>query len=83
MINDYHHLMGGGSGQFIKELHSSHVGHACNDCNRSKIYIYHEQTYLTCHERKPCLHDGMVMVDTENYRLVEIPPSGCELQFSK
>ena len=64
--------MGGGSGQFIKELHNSHVAHACSDCNLSKIYIYHEQTYSTCHERRPCLHDGMVMVDTEKYRLVEI-----------
>jgi len=45
-INDYHYLMGGGSGAFIKELHGSHVSCACNgnDCNDSIICIYyHEQ----------------------------------------
>ena len=31
VINDYrHHLRGEGSGVFIKELHDSHVGRACN-----------------------------------------------------
>ena len=38
----------------------------------------HEDTYSTGHERKPRLHDATVMVDTEKYRLVEIPPSGRE-----
>ena len=27
----------------IKELHDSHVGRACNDCNGATICIYHEQ----------------------------------------
>ena len=94
MINDYHHhLRGEGGGAFIKELHDSHVGHACNDCNGSTICIYHEQktsaclrihilyimdTFSTCHERKPRLHDGTVTEDADKYRLVKIPPSGCE-----
>ena len=38
----------------------------------------HEDTYSKGHERKPCLHNGTVMVDTDNYRLVGIPPSGRE-----
>ena len=47
VINDYHHhLRGEGGGAFIKELHDSHVGHACNDCNGSSICIYHEQNTL-------------------------------------
>ena len=45
MINDYHHLMGEKGRAFIKKLHDSHVGRACNDvdCNGSTICIYHEQ----------------------------------------
>ena len=35
-------------------------------------------TFSTCHERKPRLHDGTVMEDTDKYRLVRIPPSGRE-----
>jgi len=41
-------------------------------------------TYSTRHERKPRLgrkprlQDGTVMVDTDKYRLVGIPPSGRE-----
>ena len=47
MINDYHHhLRGEGGGVFIKELHDSHVGHACNDCNGSKVYT--ENFSLAC-----------------------------------
>jgi len=34
---------------FIKELHDSHVGHACNDCNGSTICIYHEQKISAWH----------------------------------
>jgi len=34
---------GEGGGVFIKELHDSHVGCACNDCNGSTIRIDHEQ----------------------------------------
>ena len=40
VINDNHcHLRGEGGG----ELHDSHVGRACNDCNGSSICIYNEQ----------------------------------------
>jgi len=38
----------------------------------------HEDTHSTGHERKPRLHDGTVIVDTDKYRLVGIPPSGRE-----
>ena len=38
----------------------------------------HGNTYSTGHEKKPYLHDGTVMVDTDKYRLVGIPPSGHE-----
>ena len=77
VINDYHcHLRGEGGRVFIKELHDSHVGRACNDCNGSTIGMYHEQktsawqycsedTYSTHHERKPRLHDGIVTVDRQ------------------
>ena len=37
VIDDYHHLRGGGGGAFIKELHDSYVGRACNNCNDSTI----------------------------------------------
>jgi len=41
MINDNHcHLRGVGGRVFIKELHNSHVGHACNDCIGSTICRY-------------------------------------------
>jgi len=40
IVNDYHYLMGGGGGPFIKELHNSHEGRACNDYNGSTICIY-------------------------------------------
>jgi len=44
VINDCHcHLRGEGGRVFIKELHDSHVGCACNDCNGSTIGMYHEQ----------------------------------------
>jgi len=43
VINDYHHLRGGGGGTSINELLDSHVGRAYNDCNGSMICIYHEQ----------------------------------------
>ena len=87
MINDYHHLKGGGSGAFIKVLHDSHVGHACNDCNGSTICIYSwtENFSLTVMLRglmfmkmKPHLHNGTVMVDMDKNRLIEIPPNGGE-----
>ena len=35
-------------------------------------------TFPTCHERKPHLHDGTVKEDTDKYRLVRIPPSSRE-----
>jgi len=34
--------------------------------------------FYTSIKRKACLHDGTDMVDTDKYRLVEIPPSGHE-----
>jgi len=44
VIGDYHHLLRGEGGRvFIKELHNSHVGRTCNECNGSMICIYHEQ----------------------------------------
>ena len=42
------------------------------------LRIHIMDTYSTCHERKPCLHDSTVMEDTDKYRLVRIPPSGRE-----
>ena len=51
-------------------------------------YNYHEQKtsvyVLRIHvlhvmKKKPHLHDGTVMVDTDKNRLVEIPPSSHEL----
>ena len=38
MINGYHHLIGRGGRQFIRELHDSRVCRACNDYNGSTIY---------------------------------------------
>ena len=32
----------------------------------------------THHKRKPLLHNGTVTLDTDKYRLVGIPASGCE-----
>jgi len=43
----YHHVMEEGGGAFLKELHDSHVGRACNDCNGSTICIYREQKTST------------------------------------
>jgi len=53
MKSDYHQLRKGGGRAFIKELHHSHVGCSCNDCNGSTICIYHEQKfrytfYMSC-----------------------------------
>ena len=42
----YCHLRGEGGRVLIKELHNSHVGRACNDCNGTTICIYHEQKTL-------------------------------------
>ena len=39
VINDYHHLRGGGDGAVVKKLHDSHVSRACNDCNGSTIFM--------------------------------------------
>ena len=45
MINDYHHhLREEGGGVFIKAVHDSHVGRACNGCNGSTICIYKKKT---------------------------------------
>ena len=35
-------------------------------------------TFSTCHERKPRLHDGTVTEDTDKYWLLRIPPSSRE-----
>ena len=83
VINEYHHPRGEGSGVFIKELHDSHVGRACNDCNGSTICIYHEQKtstwhvnvlriHILRHEKKPRLHDGTVTVDTDKKFLLVV-----------
>jgi len=32
--------------------------------------LYVMDTFSTCHERKPHLHDGTVTEDTDKYRLV-------------
>ena len=62
VINDYHyHLRGEGGGVFIKELHDSHVGRACNDCNGSTICIYHEQKTSAWHVNVLRIHILHVM----------------------
>ena len=43
MINDLITWGEKGAELLIKELHDSHVGRACNDCNGSTIGIYPEQ----------------------------------------
>ena len=49
------------------------------DSEVQRIHIlYVVDTFSTCHERKPRLHDGTVTVDTDKYRLVKILPSGRE-----
>ena len=49
------------------------------DSDVLRIHIlYVMDTFSTCHERKPRLHDGTVTEDTDKYRLVRIPPSGRE-----
>jgi len=50
-----------------------------SDSDILRIHIlYVMDTFSTCHERKPRLHDGTVTEDTDKYRLVGIPPSGRE-----
>jgi len=75
-------------------IHDSHVGRSCNDwtqwayilnrklqpdSNVLRIHIQHimKGSHVRL-ERKPRLQDGTVMVDTDKYRLVGIPPSGRE-----
>ena len=50
------------------------------DSDVLRIHIlYVMDTFSTCHERKPRLHDGTVTEDTDKYvRLVGIPPSDRE-----
>ena len=49
------------------------------DSDVLRIHIlYIMDTFSTCHDRKPRLHDGTVTEDTDKYRLVGIPPSGRE-----
>ena len=46
------------------------------DSDVLRIHIpYVMDTFSTCHERKPRLHDGTVTEDKDKYRLVRIPPS--------
>ena len=73
---DYHcHLRGEGGGVFIKELHDSHVGHACMTAMSPQFayYILNRKfqpdsnvlwIHSTGHERKPRLHDGLVRMRT-------------------
>jgi len=42
------------------------------DSNVQRIHVLHIM------KRKPCLHDGTVMVDMDKNRLVDISPSGRE-----
>ena len=46
-----------------------------SDVLRILFYTIIMDTFSTCHERKPRLHDGTVTEDTDKYRLVRIPPS--------
>jgi len=73
VINDYHrHLRGEGGRVFIKELHDSHVGRACNHCNGSTIGMIH-----ILHIMKGSHASRMVQLQkTDKYRMVGIPPSG-------
>jgi len=62
VISDYHHhLRGEGGRVFIKELHDSHVGRACNDCNGSTICIYYEQKTSAWHVNVLRIHILHVM----------------------
>jgi len=71
-------ISGEGGRYSSKEVHDSHVGHACNNCSGSMICISPTEKCST-HEKEPCLHDSIVTVDMDENRLLEIPPSGCEL----
>ena len=47
----------------IKELHDSHAGRACNDCNGSTICLYHEQKTSAsqwCFEDTYSIHHGYI-----------------------
>jgi len=49
------------------------------DSDALRIHIlYVIDTFSTCHERKPRLHEGTVTEDTDKYRLVRISPSGLQ-----
>ena len=49
------------------------------DSDVLRIHIlYVMNTFSTCHERKPRLHDGTLTEDTDKYRLVRSPPSDRE-----
>jgi len=53
------------------------------DSDVLRIHIlYVTDTFSTCHEKKPHLHDGTVTEDMDKYRLVKIPPSGLSHQMS-
>jgi len=88
VINEYHHHpKGEGGGVFIKEFHDSHRGCAGNEGNGFTICINTNRKLQPdsnvlrihiLHVMKGSLHDGMVTVDVDKYRLVEILPSGRE-----
>jgi len=48
------------------------------DSNVLQIHIQHVKKGSHTSKRRPRLQDGTVTVDTDKYRLVGIPPSGCE-----
>jgi len=58
-------------GVMINDLITSGEKGAEYSSKSSTIVMY---TFSTCHERKPRLHNGTVMEDTD--KLVRIPPSG-------
>ena len=48
------------------------------DSDVLRIHILYVGLSTSCHKKKPRLHNGTVVEDTDKYRLVRIPPSGHE-----
>ena len=69
--------------QWLQWLHNLHISWTEN-FSLTVMFWGYIRTYSTRHERKPRLErklhlqDGTVVVDTDKYRLVGIPPSGHE-----
>jgi len=92
VISDNHHLRGGDKegvrhSLFIRELGDSHVSHVfamapCSAYIMNKNHLTHSSMFCIytfyVMKRKPHLHDGTVMEDTDKNRLAEISPSGRE-----